>query len=284
MKIPPTGISVKVNNQQECDKVCEVFEKQGFQTEYWSGIDFPYFIENCRYGFSNYGKCNEATELSYHDFIATYGEEKLSKSDPVVVLDGFRGIPVIQRDDCPPGVAYFMDRKALRGTHVFGHHTITNGVEPIKSLEEKRMKFKVGDEVEVIQSAPKGHRGLVVRAGVTYDVKFKTWHEGWGEDHNCWCVKDHELKLVTPDSGSNIKNITQKAMKKLNTFIRGLQEPTKSYVRLNWLQVQNDEYEITSEGRTALEMVQFGLVEEKSLPTYAQAEVKRREAEEKKKK
>lgn len=91
------------------------------------------------------------------------------------------------------------------------------------------------------------------------------------------------LKYIKNSPVKERKNPIMSGLKKVTNFIDSLQEPLKSYIRLGWVELEEDKYYVTSDGKQADAEIKFGLVKHKTLEAYAEAEVKRLEKEEKKK-
>lgn len=64
-------------------------------------------------------------------------------------------------------------------------------------------------------------------------------------------------------------------LKKVTNLIRGLGQPLKNYVRLGWVIIENDDYEVTEDGQEALNRVHFGIADADTLEKYAEKEVRR---------
>ena len=91
------------------------------------------------------------------------------------------------------------------------------------------------------------------------------------------------LKYIKNSPIKERKNPIMTGLKKVTNFIDSLQEPLRSYIRLGWVELEEDKYYVTSDGKQADAEIKFGLVKHKTLEAYAEAEVKRLEKEEKKK-
>lgn len=170
---------------------------------------------------------------------------------------------------------------------------------------ENEVTWTTGDEVHNLEW-PALHiegKALTGYGTLTYafiedkvtEITYDQFMEQWGEK-----VKDQRVAFSTStftgirmciDCGQDHltdTNILQKpkkgglmsSLKKVTNFIKSLKQPLKNYVRLSWVEVEGDDFIVTSKGTEALEAVQFGLTDAKTLTEYAQMEVKRIKEEE----
>lgn len=72
----------------------------------------------------------------------------------------------------------------------------------------------------------------------------------------------------SPDKGAN-----RPMLKKVTNLIKGLSQPLRNYVRLGWVEIDEDEYVVTEEGAEALQAHMFGLSGAKDMAEYAAKEV-----------
>lgn len=118
---------------------------------------------------------------------------------------------------------------------------------------------------------PEKLRDTYIYSGVDHTENFKFVGScDWAEPIKNSPIKEHKNPIMT-------------GLKKVTNFIDSLQEPLKSYIRLGWVELEEDKYYVTSDGKQADAEIKFGLVKHKTLEAYAEAEVKRLEKEEKKK-
>jgi hypothetical protein len=71
-------------------------------------------------------------------------------------------------------------------------------------------------------------------------------------------------------------------LKPLTTFIKSQKAPMRNYLRLGWVEVVDNDFVVTSAGKTADQHARIVL--STTLEEYAKSEVERREEEEKKRK
>ena len=106
----------------------------------------------------------------------------------------------------------------------------------------------------------------------------------WWLRSNLVAVSHDEHRLYHPNCrGIEIKSFPMRGkkpmLKKVTNLIKGLQQPLKNYVRLGWVEIEDDEFIVTEDGRDAKDKVDFGLVAAKDLAEYAKQEVARIKSE-----
>lgn len=148
-------------------------------------------------------------------------------------------------------------------------------------LGEEKREFKVGDRGNDCWSA----RDLMQRLDYDRWENFeKVIKKGMTACENSKQPISYHFREVTKSIDVPKGGTIQTMLKKATNLIKGLTQPLQNYVRLGWVEIEDDEYVVTEEGQQAFMTFSFGLTEHATMKGYASDEVARLEKEEKKKK
>jgi len=184
-----------------------------------------------------------------------------------------------------------------------------NFTDEMLELADKKEthKFKVGDKVRMINPNPRyglgdvrvGSKGIIKSTdNDNYIVGFPKQSYWKAEEKDIEFLGENKKEetyvigcepywtqylLAEPITNfpKREKGLLMTGLKKVTNLIEGLKQPRQDYVRLDWVEIEDDEYVVTELGEEAQSDVAFGLVKHPTLAEYAKSEVARLVKEEK---
>ena len=177
----------------------------------------------------------------------------------------------------------------------------------LASVSKDSHKFKVGDKVRMINPDPThgfgnvrvGDQGIIIGPVTDYYIvdfpKQSYWSAeekdieflGENKKEKTYVVgcEPYWTQYLLAEPITNFpkreKGLLMTGLKKVTNLIEGLKQPRQDYVRLDWVEIEDDEYVVTELGEEAQSDVAFGLVKHPTLAEYAKSEVARLVKEEK---